>query len=255
MLKYGLRYRSQSYCTSLDFKHIPSHGDDDKPDCGGTKADPAVIILIQVLIATLKMQPKKKRPRYHPRSDKGESHAISETPRSDKGASHQRPAAPRSDIGLCHQTRTSESRSEWSILPLPVAEGSCQGSESLLTRSTRSDKGGTHHKSLPPPPGDTLSAAQIYGEKYQSELRFLTCACCAFEGPRSGYRLLSDLKARGCLSWHRHTKRMIVEALTDSDSKYDRKYATILRDGLDEFGMLPKCKVSLFLTNYVNVST
>jgi hypothetical protein len=95
----------------------------------------------------------------------------------------------------------------------------------------------------------------IYGEKYQSELRFLTCACCAFEGPRSGYRLLSDLKARGCLSWHRHTKRMIVEALTDSDSKYDRKYATILRDGLDEFGMLPKCKVSLYLTNYVNVST
>jgi len=211
------------------------------------------------------MQPKQKRPRIHPRSDKGES--------------HQRPVAPRSDIGLCHQT----SPLPRSVLPLPVGEASCSSSESLLTRSARSDKGGTHqapegprsdkgeihqapedprsdkggthHKSSPSPPKDTLSAAQIYGEKYQSELRFLTCACCAFEGPRSGYRLLSDLKARGCLSWHRHTKRMIVEALTDSDSKYDRKYATILRDGLDEFGMLPNCKVSLHLTNYVIAST
>jgi hypothetical protein len=177
------------------------------------------------------MQPKQKRPRFHPRSDKGRSHQISEL------------LAP---------------SSEWSDLPLPVGKGAsgCQSLNSPLTRSTRSDKGGTHHKSSPSPPKDTLSAAQIYGEKYQSELRFLTCACCAFEGPRSGYRLLSDLKAKGCLSWHRHTKRMIVEALTDSDSKYDRKYATILRDGLDEFGMLPKCKVSLYdLTNYVNAST
>jgi len=41
---------------------------------------------------------------------------------------------------------------------------------------------------------------------------------------------------------------MIVEALTDSDSKYDRKYATILRDGLqvDEFGMIPNCKGTIF---------
>ena len=178
--------------------------------------------------------------------------------RSDKGASHQRPVAPRSersDIGLCHQTSLLPS-SEWSDLPLPVGETSCPSSERLLARSARSDKGGTHHKSsASQSPPLALSAAQIYGEKYQSELRFLTCACCAFEGPRSGYRLLSDLKAKGCLSWHRHTKRMIVEGLTDSDSKYDRKYATILRDGLDEFGMIPNCKVSLHLTNYVNVST
>jgi len=50
---------------------------------------------------------------------------------------------------------------------------------------------------------------------------------------------------------------MIVEGLASSDSKYDRKYATILRDGLDEFGMIPKCKVtgSLLLANYVNVLT
>jgi hypothetical protein len=50
---------------------------------------------------------------------------------------------------------------------------------------------------------------------------------------------------------------MIVEGLASSDSKYDRKYATILRDGLDEFGMFPKCKVtgSLLLANYVNVLT
>ena len=199
-----------------------------------------LILIILILIATLKMQPKQKRPRFHPRSDRGGSHQTSLLPRS-----------------------------EWP--DLPVGEGSCQSSESPLARSERSDKGGshqvpegprsdkggTHDKSSSSPPEDTLTAAQIYGEKYQSELRFLTCACCAFEGPRSGYRLLSDLKARGCLSWHRHTKRMIVEALTDSDSKYDRKYATILRDGLDEFGMLPNCKVSLYLTNlnYVNVST
>jgi hypothetical protein len=37
---------------------------------------------------------------------------------------------------------------------------------------------------------------------------------------------------------------MIVEGLASSDSKYDRKYATILRDGLDEFGMILKCKVT-----------
>ena len=194
--------------------------------------------------------------------------------RSDKGASHQRPAAPRSDIGLSHQTSLLP-RSEWPDLPMPAGEGACQSSladrpftrparsdkggshVAPETRAERSDKGGTHDKSSPSPPKDTLTAAQIYGEKYQSELRFLTCACCAFEGPRSGYRLLSDLKARGCLSWHRHTKRMIVEGLASSDSKYDRKYATILRDGLDEFGMIPKCKVteSLLLADYDNVST
>jgi hypothetical protein len=213
-----------------------------------------LILIILIIIATLKMQPKQKKPRIHPRSD----------------------------IGLCHQTSLLP-RSEWS--DLPVGEGSCQSSESPLARSERSDKGGshqapegprsdkggshqapegprsdkggTHDKSSPSPPKDTLTAAQIYGEKYQSELRFLTCACCAFEGPRSGYRLLSDLKARGCLSWHRHTKRMIIEGLASSDSKYDRKYATILRDGLDEFGMIPKCKVteSLLLADYDNVST
>ena len=199
--------------------------------------------------------------------------------RSDKGACHQRPAAPRSersDKGLSHQTSLLP-RSVWPDLPLPVGEleglGACQCqiSDSPLTRPARSDKGGSHQapegprsdkggihdKSSTSPPKDTLTAAQIYGEKYQSELRFLTCACCAFEGPRSGYRLLSDLKARGCLSWHRHTKRMIVEGLASSDSKYDRKYATILRDGLDEFGMIPKCKVTdLLLANYdMNVST
>ena len=233
-----------------------------------------LILVILILIATLKMQPKQKRPRLHPRCDKGGFHAIPETPRSDKGGSHQRPAAPRSersDKGLSHQTSLLP-RSEWPDLPLPVGEA-CRSSlaDSPLTRPTRSDKGGsheapegprsdkggTHDKSSPSPPKDTLTAAQIYGEKYQSELRFLTCACCAFEGPRSGYRLLSDLKARGCLSWHRHTKRMIVEGLASSDSKYDRKYATILRDGLDEFGMIPKCKVteSLLLADYDNVST
>ena len=37
---------------------------------------------------------------------------------------------------------------------------------------------------------------------------------------------------------------MIVEGLASSDSKYDRKYAAILREGLDEFGMIPKCKVT-----------
>ena len=152
------------------------------------------------------MQPKQKRPRFHPRSDKGGSHAMLDTPRSDKGGSHQRPTAPRSersDIGLCHQTSLLP-RSEWSDLPLPVEEGSCPSSESLLTRSVRSDKGSTHHKSSVSWSSlAALSAAQIYGKKYQSELRFLTCACCAFEGPRSGYRLLSDLKAKGCLSWHR----------------------------------------------------
>ena len=163
----------------------------------------------------------------------------------------------RSDIGRPHNTLVLP-RPELSDVPLPVGFGSCQSSDSPLTRPARSDKGGsheapegprsdqggTHDKSSTSPPKDTLTAAQIYGEKYQSELRFLTCACCAFEGPRSGYRLLSDLKARGCLSWHRHTKRMIIEGLASSDSKYDRKYATILRDGLDEFGMIPKCKVT-----------
>ena len=202
---------------------------------------------------------RKRRPTSTSRPDKGRSHQRSEAPRSDKGESHQRPAAPRSDKGLSHQT-SLHPRSEWPDLPLPVGDSEirlgasgCQSSlaDSLVTRSVRSDKGGshqapetraerpdkvgTHDKSSPSPSKDTWTAAQIYGEKYQSELRFLTCACCAFEGHRSGYRLLSDLKARGCLSWPRHTKRMIVEGLASSDSKYDRKYATILRDGLDEF--------------------
>ena len=172
-----------------------------------------ILIILILLIATLKMQPKQKRPRFHPRSDKGEAHqrpAAPRSERSDKGEAHQRPAAPRSersDKGGSHQTSLLP-RSEWT--DLPVGEGSCQSSESPLARSERSDKGGshqvpegprsdkggTHDKSSSSPPEDTLTAAQIYGEKYQSELRFLTCACCAFEGPRSGYRLLSDL-ARG----------------------------------------------------------
>jgi hypothetical protein len=212
------------------------------------------------------MQPKQKRPRLHPRSDKGASHRTSLLPRSewpesdlplpvargegachgkssltdtspltrparsDKGGSHQAPEGPRSDRGGSHQA--------------PEGPRSDRGGSHQAPEGPRSDRGGTHDKSSQSPPKDTLTAAQIYGEKYQSELRFLTCACCAFEGPRSGYRLLSDLKARGCLSWHRHTKRMIVEGLTSSDSKYDRKYATILRDGLDEFGMILKCKVT-----------
>ena len=191
---------------------------------------------------------KRKR---RPRPDIGRSHQTSEAPRPERSASD----LPLAAEVLSHPTSLPES-------PLARSErsdkgGSHQVPETRQARTERSDKGGTHDKSSPTPPKDrdTLTAAQIYGEKYQSELRFLTCACCAFEGPRSGYRLLSDLKARGCLSWHRHTKRMIVEALTESDSKYDRKYATILRDGLDEFGMLLNCKVSLFLTNYVNVST
>ena len=177
------------------------------------------------------------------RSDKGGSHQAPEGPRSDRGGSHQAPEGPRSDRGGSHQA--------------PEGPRSDKGGSHQAPEGPRSDKGGIHDKSSTSPPKDTLTAAQIYGEKYQSELRFLTCACCAFEGPRSGYRLLSDLKARGCLSWHRHTKRMIVEGLASSDSKYDRKYATILRDGLDEFGMIPKCKVTdLLLANYdMNVST
>ena len=127
--------------------------------------------------------------------------------RSDKGEAHQRPAAPRSDIGLCHQTSLLP-RSGWSDLPLQVGEGSHQGSESPLARSERSDKGGKHQapetrasrtersdkggnhdKSTSSPPEASLTAAQIYGEKYQSELRFLTCACCAFSHSCSGLEI------------------------------------------------------------------
>jgi hypothetical protein len=224
------------------------------------------------------MQPKQKRPRFHQRSDKGGSHQAPEAPRSDKGGSHQAPEAPRSDKGGSHQTSESDvsrfkkSRSDnggsqpqsstVDLLQLqferpprsdkgathqtPEAPRSDKGTTHQTPEAPRSDKGGIHRTFTTLLREGSKTAAQLYGEKYQSELRFLTCACCAFEGPRSGFRLLADLNARGCLSWHRHTKHMIVEGLTNSDSKYDRKYATILRDGLDEFGMIPQCKVNWF---------
>jgi hypothetical protein len=110
-------------------------------------------------------------------------------------------------------------------------------------RKTRSDTGSTHKRrktqAAPKP-----TAAQTYGEKYQSELRFLTCACCAFEGPRSGFKSLSSLKERGCLNWHGHSKRTIVQTLMGSSFLYDHRYGMALDTGLDEYGMLPGLKVS-----------
>jgi len=127
-------------------------------------------------------------------------------------------------------------------------------------RKRRSDTGGKHDKLSDQPRSDTGSkhkrrkiqaskptAAQTYGEKYQSELRFLTCACCAFEGPRSGFKSLSSLKERGCLNWHGHSKRTIVQTLMGSSFQYDRHYGMALHTGLDEYGMLPGLKVSKIL--------
>jgi hypothetical protein len=109
----------------------------------------------------------------------------------------------------------------------------------------RSDTGSKHKRRKLQAPKPT--AAQTYGEKYQSELRFLTCACCAFEGPRSGFKSLSSLKERGCLNWHGHSKRTIVQTLMGSSFQYDRHYGMALHTGLDEYGMLPGLKVSKIL--------
>ena len=70
------------------------------------------------------------------------------------------------------------------------------------------------------------------------------CACCAFEGPRSGFKPLSSLKERGCLNWHGHSKRTIVQTLMGSSFLYDHRYGMALDTGLDEYGMLPGLKVS-----------
>lgn len=139
-------------------------------------------------------------------------------PRSDIGRKHDMPSRPRSDIGRKHEKLSDE-------------------------RKTRSDTGSAHkRRKIQAAPKPT--AAQTYGEKYQSELRFLTCACCAFEGPRSGFKSLSSLKERGCLNWHGHSKSTIVQTLMGSSFLYDHRYGMALDTGLDEYGMLPGLKVS-----------
>ena len=196
-------------------------------------------------------EPKSKR---RPRSDIGRKHEMlsdERKTRSDAGHKHDKLSVERktrSDAGHKHDKLSVERKTR-----------SDTGSKhEKLSDQPRSDTGRTHEKLSDQPRSDTGSAhkrrkiqaapkptaAQTYGEKYQSELRFLTCACCAFEGPRSGFKSLSSLKERGCLSWHGHSKRTIVQTLMDSSFLYDRRYGMALDTGLDEYGMLPGLKVS-----------
>jgi hypothetical protein len=168
------------------------------------------------------LKPKSKR--HHPRSDIGRKHeklSDERKTRSDIGSKHEKLSderKTRSDTGSKHEMLSDE-------------------------RKTRSDTGSAHkRRKIQAAPKPT--AAQTYGEKYQSELRFLTCACCAFEGPRSGFKSLSSLKERGCLNWHGHSKRTIVQTLMGSSFLYDHRYGMALDTGLDEYGMLPGLKVS-----------
>ena len=183
----------------------------------------------------LPVEPKLESKRRRPRSDIGRKHetlSYERKIRSDTG-----PDQPCSDTGhnLNHE-KLSDQR--------PLARRSDFGHKhEKLSDQPRSDTGSTHkRRKIQAAPKPT--AAQTYGEKYQSELRFLTCACCAFEGPRSGFKSLSSLKERGCLNWHGHSKRTIVQTLMDSSFLYDRRYGMALDTGLDEYGMLPGLKVS-----------
>jgi len=162
-------------------------------------------------------KPKKTR---HRRSDTGRKHDV-----------RPRPDQPLSDTGSKHDMRPDQ----------PGGPRSDTGRKHHMSDQPRSDTGSKHKRRKIQAPKPT--AAQTYGEKYHSELRFLTCACCAFEGPRSGFKSLSSLKERGCLNWHGHSKRTIVQTLMGSSFQYDRHYGMALHTGLDEYGMLPGLKV------------
>jgi len=94
-------------------------------------------------------------------------------------------------------------------------------------------------------PSATARIADEYGKQYMSNLRFLTCAWCAFDGPRGIFKELADLHAMGSLLWHRQCKAMIVQALRESTSigaHYDHIYAEVLNKELTADGLLPGLK-------------
>jgi hypothetical protein len=117
-------------------------------------------------------------------------------------------------------------------------------------RIERSDKGQKRKRSesVTPTldgPSATARIAEEYGKQYMSNLRFLTCACCAFDGPRGTFKELADLHAMGSLLWHRQCKAMIVQALRESTSigaHYDHIYAEVLNKELTADGLLPGLK-------------
>jgi hypothetical protein len=114
----------------------------------------------------------------------------------------------------------------------------------------RSDKGQKRKRSesvtpILDGPSATARIAEEYGKQYMSNLRFLTCACCAFDGPRGTFKEVADLHAMGSLLWHRQCKAMIVQALRESTSigaHYDHIYAEVLNKELTADGLLPGLK-------------
>ena len=117
-------------------------------------------------------------------------------------------------------------------------------------RKERSDKGQKRKRSesVTPTldgPSATARITEEYGKQYMTNLRFLTCACCAFDGPRGTFKELADLHAMGSLLWHRQCKAMIVQALRESTSigaHYDHIYAEVLNKELTADGLLPGLK-------------
>ena len=144
-------------------------------------------------------------------------------PRSDKGCQRS-DVKPRSDKG-CKRGK-------------PRSDKGCKRSDV----KPRSDKG-CHRNSKK---RKASSAAIEYGEKYDSELSFLVCGYCSYKASSSGYALFEQLlqSEKHCsgIMFYKSQKQLTYESYRNSSDHYDRVYAEVYNNGLNEYGMLHQAK-------------
>ena len=84
------------------------------------------------------------------------------------------------------------------------------------------------------------NAAEKYGAKYQSELRFLRCGCCLREDSSSKFVELAKIKENGCdiLKHLGQMKKYFIINLRGPDaSVFDKRYADVYQAFVDEEGI------------------
>jgi hypothetical protein len=84
------------------------------------------------------------------------------------------------------------------------------------------------------------NAAEKYGSKYHSELRFLRCGCCLREDSSSKFVELAKIKENGCdiLKHLGQMKKYFIINLRGPDaSVFDKRYADVYQAFVDEEGI------------------
>lgn len=82
------------------------------------------------------------------------------------------------------------------------------------------------------------NAAKMYGEKYQSELRFLRCGCCLREESSSKFVEISKVKENDILMHLRQMKKYFLVNLRQTEaSSYEKNYSHAYELFLNEDGI------------------